>query len=135
MDDRGLGSTTFSAWRGELERKLAFGEPDLSAELAEGALMLTEVAGDPAVDFVLGVLQDPGAPAQAKYDAALGAELLAAMHARQPRHEAVRMEPQQTLEVDRERARFLDVVRALPPLVGRLRRRHRTAAGARPARL
>jgi starch synthase (maltosyl-transferring) len=96
----------FGGWREELERKIAFGEPDLSSELAEGALMLEAVAGDQTVDHALAVLRDPEAPAQAKHDVALGAELLAAMEARQPRHEAARMEPLVGLEVDRERARF-----------------------------
>jgi len=103
----------FAAWRQELERKVAFGEPDLSGELSEGALMLREAAAqteDPAerrtIEHALGVLEDPDAPAHAKYDAALGTELFAAVEHNQPRHEATDMEPFQTLEVDRVRARY-----------------------------
>jgi starch synthase (maltosyl-transferring) len=96
----------FAAWREELERKIAFGDQDLSSELAEGAMMLEAVAGEATVDHALATLRDSKTPAHAKYDAALGAELFAAMEARQPRHEATTMEPQLQLEVDRERARF-----------------------------
>jgi starch synthase (maltosyl-transferring) len=92
---------------------VAFGEPDLSGELSEGALMLREAAGnadDPedrrTIDHALKVIEDPEAPAHAKYDAALGPELFAAVEHAQPRHEAADLEPYQTLEVDRVRARF-----------------------------
>jgi starch synthase (maltosyl-transferring) len=102
----------FAAWREELERKIAFGEPDLSSELAEGALMLEEAATKAkkddlaTLDHALATLRDDAAPAHAKYDAALGTELYAAMEANQPRHECMTMEPHLQLEVDRERARF-----------------------------
>ena len=102
----------FAAWREELERKIAFGEPDLTSELQEGALMLREAGerakGDDAtiIAHALKTLEDGKAPASAKYDAALGTELFAAVEASQPRHECTTMEPQLTLEVDRVRARF-----------------------------
>jgi starch synthase (maltosyl-transferring) len=96
----------FAGWREELERKIAFGEPDLSSELAEGALLLDQAAGEATIDHALATLRDPKAPALAKYDAALGTELYDAIQARQPRHEATTMEPYLQLEVDRERARF-----------------------------
>jgi starch synthase (maltosyl-transferring) len=103
----------FAAWRQELERKVAFGEPDLSGELSEGALMLREAAANApdagsrrTIEHALHVVEDPEAPAHAKYDAALGPELFVAVEYAQPRHESVDMEPHLTLEVDRVRARF-----------------------------
>jgi starch synthase (maltosyl-transferring) len=92
----------FAAWREELERKIAFGQDDLSSELEEGALMI-EAAG---VALAVATLRDPKAPLGARYDAALGTELYAAMEAVQPRHEATELKPHLTVEVDRERARF-----------------------------
>jgi starch synthase (maltosyl-transferring) len=103
----------FGAWRQELERKVAFGEQDLSGELSEGALLLREAVGGAredgdraTIEHALRVIEDPQAPAHAKYDAALGAELFAAVELAAPRHEATEMEPYATLEVDRVRARF-----------------------------
>jgi starch synthase (maltosyl-transferring) len=102
----------FAGWREELERKIAFGQDSLGSELAEGALMLREAAAVAeaaerrTIEHALKVLEDASAPADAKYDAALGTELFAAMEAAQPRHELTGLEPHQTLEVDRERARF-----------------------------
>jgi starch synthase (maltosyl-transferring) len=103
----------FAAWRQELERKVAFGQDELSGELSEGALMLREAAANASdaadkqtIEHALGVIEDASAPAHAKYDAALGAELFAAVEASAPRHEATEMEPYATLEVDRVRARF-----------------------------
>ncbi len=79
----------FAAWREELERKIAFGQDDLSSEIEEGALMV-EAAG-------LEARRDAGG--------LLAPELFAQMEARQPRHESVQTDPL-TVEVDRERARF-----------------------------
>jgi starch synthase (maltosyl-transferring) len=102
----------FAAWREELERKIAFGQDSLESELAEGALMLREAAiaaeaGERAtIEHALRTLEDASAPAHAKYDAALGTELYAAVEAAQPRHEATELAPHHSIEVDRERARF-----------------------------
>jgi starch synthase (maltosyl-transferring) len=102
----------FAAWRQELERKVAFGQDDLSGELSEGAVILREAAGQAqgeerrTIEHALHVIEDPEAPAHAKYDVALGGELFAAVEHAQPRHEATEMEPYATLEVDRVRARF-----------------------------
>ena len=102
----------FAAWREELERKIAFGEPDLTSELQEGALMLRQAAGAAKgenaklIEHALKTLEDDAAPAHAKYDAALGAELFAAVEACQERHECTTMDPPLILEVDRVRARF-----------------------------
>ena len=101
----------FAAWREEVERKVAFGQEDMSGELSEGVVMLREVverAEGPerdTIEYALRVLEDPDAPPYAKYDAALGSELFAAVEHNQARHEATDMEFQ-TLEVDRVRARF-----------------------------
>ena len=60
----------FAAWREELERKIAFGEPDLTSELQEGALMLREAGerakGDDAtvIEHALRTLEDAKAPGQ-----------------------------------------------------------------------
>ncbi len=102
----------FAAWRDELARKLAFGQQDLSGELSEGAVLLAEAADNAqgadqaAIQHALKTLKDPRAPDQAKCDAALGAELLAAVELAQPRHECTTMEPHHTIEVDRVRARY-----------------------------
>ena len=80
----------FAAWREELQRKLAFGQDDLSSEIEEGALMV-EAAG-------LEAPRDAGS--------LLAEELLAQMQAKQPRHEVTRLDPPLRVEVDRERARF-----------------------------
>jgi starch synthase (maltosyl-transferring) len=102
----------FAAWREELERKIAFGEPDLAGELSEGAVMLREAAANAqdederVIEYALSVIEDPKAPATAKYDAALGTELYAAVEHAQERHECTTLEPELTIEVDRVRARF-----------------------------
>jgi starch synthase (maltosyl-transferring) len=80
----------FAAWREELERKLAFGQDDLTSEIEEGARMVEAVGLE--------------APRDAR--ALLDPDLFAAMEEKQPRHESTTLEPFQILEVDRERARF-----------------------------
>jgi starch synthase (maltosyl-transferring) len=80
----------FAAWREELERKIAFGQDDLTSEIEEGALMV-EAAGLEAPRDAGGLLEP---------------ELFAAMEAAQPRHEVTTLEPYLIVEVDRERARF-----------------------------
>jgi starch synthase (maltosyl-transferring) len=117
----------FAAWREELERKIAFGEPDLSPELQEGALMLREAAGrakgadEQVIEHALKTLEDPDAPATAKYDAALGTELYAAVEKFQQRHECTTYEPNLTVEVDRVRARFSTWYELFPRSFGGLK--------------
>ncbi len=102
----------FAAWREELERKIAFGQDDLAGELSEGVVMLRAAAAEAkaadqrTVEHALRTLEDSQAPDHAKYDAALGAELFAAVERAQPRHECTTLEPPATVEVDRVRARF-----------------------------
>jgi starch synthase (maltosyl-transferring) len=101
----------FATWHDELRRKVEANlDEDLSGELSEGVVLLRralEGAGpQPAIEEALQVLQDPGAPALAKYDAALGPELFAAMEAVQPRQDKTGQETPMPLEVDRVKARF-----------------------------
>jgi len=99
----------FATWRDELARKIAAGvDADLSGELSEGVVLLERAlgSGEQAIAEAHAVLAAADAPAQAKYDAALGPDLLAAMAAAQERHGATRLERPLELEVDRVKARF-----------------------------
>jgi starch synthase (maltosyl-transferring) len=102
----------WGTWRDELRRKLAAGQTDLAGELSEGAVLLADAAAraaDPQDGAVLGhaldLLRDPAAPAEAKFDAALGEALHEAVERQAERHGAVSL-PALPLEVDRVRARF-----------------------------
>src|ERR687895_2808062 len=126
-------SDLFATWRDELRRKLESGQHDLRGELSEGAVLLEEAlgrmrdggaaargdaetaAGEHAADgeadrrlveHVLVTLADPNAPEQAKHDAALGPELLAAVERPPDRHDSTCLERSLPLEVERVRARF-----------------------------
>jgi starch synthase (maltosyl-transferring) len=129
-------SDLFATWRDELRRKLESGQHDLRGELSEGAVLLEEALGrmrDGAargrtaagaetaagervhgdgeadrrlVEHVLVTLADPNAPEEAKHDAALGPELLAAVERHPDRHDSTCLERSLPLEVERVRARF-----------------------------
>jgi starch synthase (maltosyl-transferring) len=104
-------SDVFATWRDELRRKVEANlDEDLSGELSEGVVLLQralEGARDqPAIEEAQRVLQDPEAPDQAKFDAALGPELFAAMEATQERHGKTSLDKPLPLEVDRVKARF-----------------------------
>jgi starch synthase (maltosyl-transferring) len=122
-------SDLFATWRDELRRKLESGQHDLRGELSEGAVLLEEAlermkeggpdrtggdgapAADPEADrrlveHVLVTLADPNAPDEAKHDAALGPELLAAVERHPDRHDSTGLERSLPLEVERVRARF-----------------------------
>jgi starch synthase (maltosyl-transferring) len=105
-------SDLFATWRDELRRKLEAGQHELRGELSEGVVLLEEAReradGDDRrlIEHVLGTIADPKAPPEAKYDAVLGPELLAAMERHPDRHDATGMERTLTLDVERERARF-----------------------------
>ncbi len=109
-------SDLFATWRDELRRKLESGQHDLRGELSEGAVLLEEALdrmkdgesdGDRRlVEHVLVTLADPSAPDEAKHDAALGPELLAAVERHPDRHDSTRLERSLPLEVERVRARF-----------------------------
>ncbi|MDQ3849128.1 MAG: alpha-1,4-glucan--maltose-1-phosphate maltosyltransferase [Actinomycetota bacterium] len=102
----------FASWRDELDRKLAFGEQDLSGELSEGVVLLQEAAARAEgadrrlIEHALALLADPEIPEQAKHDTALGPELFAAVQRHPDRHEATAMERSLHVDVDRVRARF-----------------------------
>ena len=102
----------FASWRDELDRKVAFGQADLSGELSEGAVMLREAAGRAKgaerklIEHAAATLEDAAAPLSAKSDIALGHELFAAVEHVQERHECTTMEPALLVDVDRVRARF-----------------------------
>jgi starch synthase (maltosyl-transferring) len=118
-------SDLFATWRDELRRKLEAGQHDLRGELSEGVVLLEEArerieaaggadedrdraaeADGPLVDHVLRTIADPEAPDEAKHDAVLGPELLAAVERHPDRHDATGLERGLPLEVERERARF-----------------------------
>jgi starch synthase (maltosyl-transferring) len=109
-------SDLFATWRDELRRKLEGGQRDLRGELSEGSVLLEEALdrmkdgeSDPdrrLVEHVLVTLADPNAPDQAKHDAALGPELLAAVERHPDRHDSTGLERSLPLDVERVRARF-----------------------------
>jgi starch synthase (maltosyl-transferring) len=105
-------SDLFGTWRDELSRKIEAGQSDLRGELSEGVVLLedvrTRIDGEDRrlLDHVLATLADPTAPDEAKHDAALGPELLAAIERHPDRHDATEMEEPLELDVERERARF-----------------------------
>jgi starch synthase (maltosyl-transferring) len=121
-------SDVFATWRDELERKIEGGQTDLSGELSEGVVLLEDAvvragsAGDRRViEHALGVLRDPDVPEAAKHDAALGAELHAAVERHAERHGSTTYEPLLALEVDRLRARFGAWYELFPRSFGGLR--------------
>ncbi|HEY1275549.1 MAG TPA: alpha-1,4-glucan--maltose-1-phosphate maltosyltransferase [Thermoleophilaceae bacterium] len=105
-------SDLFATWRDELRRKIEGGQHDLRGELSEGVVLL-EDSRDRAdgedrrlIEHVLATIADPKAPEEAKHDAALGPELLAALERNPDRHDATRMAGVLETDVERERARF-----------------------------
>ena len=103
----------FGTWRDELRRKVAAATDDLSGELSEGVVLLGEAAGRAStpearqlIEHSRAQLQDPGVPAGAKHDVALGDELLAVVLRDEHREGRVRLDTPQTIEADRLRARF-----------------------------
>src|SRR5688572_9457114 len=109
-------SDLFATWRDELRRKLESGQHDLRGELSEGAVLLEEALGRMRdgggdsdrrlVEHVLVTLADPNAPEEAKHDAALGPELLAALERHPDRHDSTCLERSLPTDVERVRARF-----------------------------
>src|ERR671915_213363 len=111
-------SDLFATWRDELRRKLESGQHDLRGELSEGAVLLEEALdrmrnGDSRpdsdrrlVEHVLVTLADANAPEEAKHDAVLAPELLAAVERHPDRHDSTCLEHGLPLDVERVRARF-----------------------------
>jgi starch synthase (maltosyl-transferring) len=95
----------FAGWRDELARKVDFGQPDLSGELSEGAVLLRAAAeratGEPARALAAAadaIATDPRA--------ALEPELLELVEAAQERAEATELPEPLEVDVDRTLARF-----------------------------
>ena len=105
-------SDLLATWRDELRRKLEAGQHDLRGELSEGVVLLEEArdrangADRRLIEHVLHALADDETPDEAKHDAVLGPELLAAVERHPDRHDATRLDRVLPLEVERERARF-----------------------------
>jgi starch synthase (maltosyl-transferring) len=108
----------YAGWRDELARKVAAGQPDVSGELSEGAVILREAAE-----------RARGAAARRLAEAAealtpelaLDAELAALAEGNDERSELTSFEPLQTLDVDRVRARFGAWYELFPRSFGGLR--------------
>jgi starch synthase (maltosyl-transferring) len=103
----------WATWHDELRRKVEANlDEALSGELSEGVVLLEralETCKGPARDSIEqahGVLSDPDAPLQAKFDVALGPELFQSMREAEPRGDATALEKPLPLEVDRVKARF-----------------------------
>ena len=105
-------SDLLATWRDELRRKLEAGQHGLLGELSEGVVLLEEArdraddADRRLIEHVLRTLADDAAPPEAKHDAVLGPELLAAVERHPDRHDSTRLDRILPLEVERERARF-----------------------------
>jgi starch synthase (maltosyl-transferring) len=95
----------FAGWRDELARKVDFGQPDVTGELSEGAVLLRAAAarakGEAARALAAAaedILTDP--------QAALAPELLALVESVQERSEATELPAPLVVDVDRTLARF-----------------------------
>ncbi len=103
----------FGTWRDELRRKVAADQDDLAGELSEGIVLLKAAAKQTPskatkalIEHAYAQLEDPGVPDTAKYDVALGEELLAAIERDEDRHGRVCLDEPIPIEVERLRARF-----------------------------
>ena len=138
-------SDLFATWRDELRRKVEGGQHDLRGELSEGAVLLEEALdrmrdgesdGDRRlVEHVLVTLADASAPDEAKHDAALGPELLAAVERHPDRHDSTGLERSLPLDVERVRARFGAWYELFPRSFGGFEGVAEAPAEARRARL
>ena len=101
-----------ATWRDELERKIAAGQRDTAAELAEGAALLALAAArargsDRAlIEAAAGVLGDPQIPEAERRERALAPELALACERYPDRSRSTVMAPAAEVAVDRTRARF-----------------------------
>ena len=103
----------FATWRGEIERKVAFGQEDLSGELSEGVVLLEQAAqrARRAADKALmtqaaALLSDAKTPESGRREVALDAKLLEAVERYPDRSNATTLDQRLQIDVDRERARF-----------------------------
>ncbi len=101
-----------ASWRDELERKLAAGAVDLSAELLEGAALLTGVAARASgadrdrIEAAAALLADPQIPQRQRSEQALDAALRSLCDRYPDRSRSTLMAPAAEIDVDRLRARF-----------------------------
>jgi starch synthase (maltosyl-transferring) len=105
-------SDPFATWRGELARKLAAGQTELDPELAEGAVILREIAdrarGRKAkeVGRAARALADATAPAESRTAAALDPELASLCELLPENAARTTFDRVLELDVERPRARF-----------------------------
>jgi starch synthase (maltosyl-transferring) len=101
-----------ASWRDELERKIASGQQDLSAELLEGAALLTLTAARARgtdrelIEAAALALADPQIPEPERREQALAPALRSACERYPDRSRATLMAPAAQIDVDRLRARF-----------------------------
>jgi starch synthase (maltosyl-transferring) len=103
----------FASWREELSRKVAAGQHDLAGEISEGVVLLEAAAermGSAAdrrlIEHAIATLGDASIPEEARHDAALGAELAAAVARHPDRSGATTLLEPFAVDVDPELARF-----------------------------
>ncbi len=95
----------FAGWRDELARKVDFGQPDLSGELSEGAL-LVRAAAERATGEAAGALAAAAGAIPTDPQTALTPELFGLVEAAQERAEATELPEALDIDVDRTLARF-----------------------------
>jgi starch synthase (maltosyl-transferring) len=95
----------FAGWRDELARKVDFGQPDLSGELSEGAVLL-RAAAQRANGEAAGTLAAVADEVATDPHAALAPDLLALVESVQERSEATELPEPLAVDVDRTLARF-----------------------------
>jgi len=101
-----------ASWRDELERKIAAGAADLSAELLEGAALLAGVgarahgADRDRIETAAALLADPQIPQRQRCEHALDAALRSLCDRYPDRSRSTLMAPTAEIDVDRLRARF-----------------------------
>jgi starch synthase (maltosyl-transferring) len=95
----------FAGWRDELARKVDFGQPDLSGELSEGAVLL-RAAAQRAKGQAARTLAAAAEAIATEPQAALDPELLALVEEVQERTEATELPAPLEVDVDRTLARF-----------------------------
>jgi starch synthase (maltosyl-transferring) len=95
----------FAGWRDELARKVDFGQPDLSGELSEGAVLL-RAAADRAKGETARALAAAADAIVSDAQTALSPELLALVESVQERAEATELPSPLGVDVDRTLARF-----------------------------
>jgi starch synthase (maltosyl-transferring) len=95
----------FAGWRDELARKVDFGQPDLSGELSEGAVLI-EAAASRAKGEAKRALKAAAEDIKDDPQTALASDLLELVELHQERHEATELDKPLEVDVDRTLARF-----------------------------